>query len=366
MIIININAMFRPTVLITGVGGGGSNNLIRGLQSDGFDGRIIGSNVSKYYLAKSPVKENYLLPRGDQEGYEDALKTVIRKEGVDLIIPNNGTEVRAVSKLRRRLPTNVFLPPHCDIKLCQDKFELSNVLDEAGVPVAESRVVENLDEIPAIFEDLDSDMVWCRLRRGSGSKGATKVRTPSQARHWIEYWEDMREIDRGEFTLNEYLPGRDYAFQSLWKDGELVLSKALERLSYYFGDNRASGQSSTPQVGKLLYDEKIQETCERAIQTVNKNATGLYAVDLKENENGVPHVTEINIGRFFMITNAFNEVGQYNMGDVYIKLGMGENPSIQNRRRDIGNEATYLIRELDTEPLLVTESELKDKYDEVT
>lgn len=354
--------MTRPTVLITGAGGGGSNNLIRGLRRDGYDGRIVGSNVSKYYLGKSLADANYLIPRGDEDGYEDAVRSVIDREDVDVILPNNGTEVRSVSQLRDLLPTRVFLPPHEDVVLCQDKFELTNHLNAHDVPVAPSRVVDNLESIEAIFDDLDGEMLWCRLRHGSGSKGATKVKRAEQARSWIEYWEEMRGIERGEFTLNEYLPGRDYAFQSVWQDGELVLSKTLERLSYYFGDNRASGQSSTPQVGKLVYDETIQETCERAIRAVNEDATGMYSIDLKEDEEGVPHVTEINIGRFCMITNAFNEVGEHNMGDVYIRLANDEEVTIENRRRDIGEETTYLVRELDTEPLLVTESELERRY----
>lgn len=354
--------MSRPTILVTGAGGGGSNNLIRGLRRDGYEGRIVGSNASKFYLGKSLADENYLIPRGDEEGYEEALKSVIDEEGVELVMPNNGTEVYAISEIRDRLSTEVFLPPHEDIELCQDKYELTRHLGDHSIPVAESRVVEDLEAISSIFEEFDSDLIWGRLRQGSGSKGATKFRSPSQARAWIEYWEDMRDIERGQFTLNEFLPGRDYAFQSVWMNGELVLSKTLERLSYYFGDNRASGQSSTPQVGELVYDERVQKTCERAIEAVNKDATGMYSLDLKEDEEGVPHVTEINIGRFCMITNAFNEVGKYNMGDVYIQLAMGEGPDIEDRRRDIGDATTYLVRELDTEPLLITQPELSECY----
>ena len=37
------------------------------------------------------------------------------------------------------------------------------------------------------------------------------------------------------FLLCEYLPGRDYAVQSLWHEGELIQAKTCERLEYLFG-----------------------------------------------------------------------------------------------------------------------------------
>ncbi|MFB6179808.1 MAG: ATP-grasp domain-containing protein [Halorientalis sp.] len=354
--------MSRPNILVTGAGGGGSNNLIRGLQAIDYPGKIVGSNISRFFIAKSLAESNYVIPRGDEDGYFEALETVIETEDIDLILPNNGTEVRAISKLRDELSARVFLPPHTDIELCQDKYELTTHLQEYDIPVPESIPITESGDIATAFETLNGDALWCRLRRGSGSKGATKVRDPTQAQSWIEYWEDMRDVSKTEFTLNEYLPGRDYAFQSLWYEGELVLSKTLERLSYYFGDNRASGQSSTPQVGKLLYDETIQDLCEAAIRAVNPDATGMYSIDLKEDADDNPHVTEINIGRFCMITNAFNEVGRHNMADFYTRVAFDDVPDIENRRQDIGDETTYLIRELDTEPLLITESELERSY----
>lgn len=355
-----------PTVLVTGAGGGGSNNLIRGLRKMGYDGKIVGTNISRYYNAKSIADENYHIPRGGEDGYLDALNRVIEVECVDLVIPNNGTEVREISRRRDEVNARTFLPPHRDIELCQDKLELTEYLRERGISAPVSRAIHDLDDIPEIFNELDGETLWLRMRHGSGSKGATKVKTVEQAHYWIKYWEEMRGIERGEFTLCEYLPGRDYAFQSIWKSGELVLSKHLERLSYYGGDNRASGQSSTPQVGKLLYDDRVQKICEEAIRAVNNSATGMYSIDLKEDADGNPYVTEINIGRFCMITNAFNEVGNHNMADLYIQLAHGQEPSVENPRRDIGDETTYLVRELDTEPLLITENHLEESYVDLT
>ena len=46
------------------------------------------------------------------------------------------------------------------------------------------------------------------------------------------------------FLLSEYLPGRDFGCQSVWKDGELVLIKTYERLSYLGMGSQPSRVSS--------------------------------------------------------------------------------------------------------------------------
>ncbi len=71
--------------------------------------------------------------------------------------------------------------------------------------------------------------------------GATLVKSAEQARGWIRYFQEMRRVPVTSFTLSEYLPGRDFACQSLWKDGDLILIKTVERLSYFWGWARPSG-----------------------------------------------------------------------------------------------------------------------------
>ena len=52
---------------------------------------------------------------------------------------------------------------------------------------------------------------------------------------------------------------------------------------------------------------------------------GVYCVDMKESEEGVPKVTEINAGRFFTTSNFFAAAG-LNMPDIYVQCAMGGHP----------------------------------------
>ena len=46
-------------------------------------------------------------------------------------------------------------------------------------------------------------------------------------------------------------------------------------------------------------------------------AHGVFNFDLKENEAGIPCITEINAGRFAMITNIYDLIGRHNMAASY-------------------------------------------------
>jgi carbamoyl-phosphate synthase large subunit len=355
-------------ILVTSAGGGASNNLMQGLREGALPVFLVGTSIDPYYLARSRAERNYLIPRIDSgEPYLEALEDIIARERIDVLIPNNDLEVPAVSAARDRFGARTYLPAHETIELCQDKLALAWHLAAHGIRVPETYPVDPPEQAAGVFNRFgDPDLLWCRMRRGSGSRGSLPVKDPDQVRFWVEYWAQMRGVPEGMFVLCEYLPGRDYAVQSLWQDGELVQAKACERLEYLFGGLMPSGTSSTPRVARMINRTNINEICAATVRAVDPRATGLFCIDLKEDRNGVPCVTEINIGRFFMITPLFNRVGRHNMAELYVRLALGERPDIAPEERfgDIGAEETYLVREIDNEPEVLTAGQIRSRYEE--
>jgi carbamoyl-phosphate synthase large subunit len=356
----------RRRVLVTSAGGGASNNLMRGLRACGSPVFLVGTSIDPYYLARSLADRNYLIPRVDSgEAYLEAIEGIVARESIDVIIPNNDLEVPALSGARDRLGVRTYLPAHETIELCQDKLALTRHLAEQGIRVPETYPVSVPGQAAEIFARFGNpDLLWCRMRRGSGSRGSLPVKRPDQVRFWVEYWTEMRGVPEGMFVLCEYLPGRDYAVQSLWQEGELVQAKACERLDYLFGGLMPSGSSSTPRVARTIDDPVINELCVATVRAVDPGATGLFCIDLKEDREGVPCVTEINIGRFFMITPLFNRVGHHNMAELHLRLALGEDPEVapEDRFGDIGPEETYLLREIDNEPEVLTADQVRARY----
>lgn len=345
-------------VLVLSAGTGATNNLMRGLRAGDADLAIVGVHADRFTLRKSVADRNYLVPAPDDDGFLPALQTVVAKEDIDLCIPGGDDDVRLLSGLRAALAGRVLLPPAAVIETCQDKYRTSVRLREHGVPAPLTFEVPHLDALDEIFAKLPGPRRWCRIRTGSGSRGAIPVIRPAQARAWIEYWGEMRGVPVTDFTVSEYLPGRDFASQSVWRDGTLLLTKVCERLSYFGGGAQPSGMSSTPGLARSVVEPEVIAVCAAAIRAVDERPAGVYTLDLKADAAGRPCVTEINAGRFAMITPFFDSIGRHNMAATFVRVFRGEPTAIP--APDDSVEDWYMVRDLDTLPGIYHADELFD------
>ena len=336
-------------MLVLRAGTGASNNLILGLKAARSSICVVGCHHDLFLLKKSTADRNFLISKPREPGYAARLARVVEKSQIDLVIPNTDEDVKGISRLRDQLPCRVFLPRDDVIDLCQDKYRLTSHLGAHGLPVPSTHAVESLPQVADAFRKLAGHpLVWCRIRRGTGSAGATPVKTPEQAMSWIRYWQEMRGVPPSAFTLSEYLPGRDYACQSLWKDGMLILLKTTERLSYFGGGNAPSGVSSVGGIHKTIRDPRVAEISAAAVRAIDSRASGAFSVDLKENAEGEPCITEINVGRMLSGTPIFDLVGKHNMTLTYVRLALGEPLTIVDPYD--AAEDHYMVRDLDTPP----------------
>jgi carbamoyl-phosphate synthase large subunit len=339
----------KARLLLLGAGSGAINNLARSLRAGDRGLRLVGCHHDRFVLRKSTAARNHLVPPVDAPDFAEGLRQVVEAEGIDLVMPGSDAETRALGAVRDALPCRTFLPRKPVLELCQDKAALAAFLRARGVPAPVTHSVAAVGDLEALWERLGAPArAWCRLRTGSGARGAVPVRRPAQARAWIEYWEEMRGVPPGSFTLSEYLPGRDFAAQALWKAGRLVLVKVCQRLSYVGGANQPSGISSTPALARTVAEPRVVDVCTRAVRALDESASGVFSIDLKETAEGVPCVTEINAGRFCMITNLFDLTGRHNMAVTYVRLALGRPARV--RKPAAAAEDYYLVRDLDTEP----------------
>ena len=343
-------------LLILGAGSAPSNNLIRSLKTGDPSLFIVGCHDDRFVLKKSCADRNYRVPPSSQREFTRALRQIIKTERIDLLMPDDDENVMTISELRDRLPCRIFLPRRAVIKRCQDKYALTTFLRRRGLPAPSTYPVTTLEEIEKLFCRLSPHAgLWCRIRKGSGSFGAIPVKNPEQARSWIKYWQEMRGIPERSFTLSEYLPGRDFCVQCLWKEGTLILTKMAERLSYIDGGS-PSGVSSTPALAKTVFEPRVIKVCEKAIRALDSKASGVFFIDIKEDAEGKPCITEINAGRFATITNIHDLAGKYNMAVTYVRLALGD--PVELREASDFAEDFYLVRSIDTLPAIVQASEL--------
>lgn len=342
-------------LLILEAGSAASNNLIHSLKSGDPSLVIVGCNDDRFVLKKSAADYNYVLPVS-AANVPAALRQIIKNERIDLVIPTSDAAVLEISRLRAKLECRTFLPRQSVIERCQDKYALTALLRRRGVPAPLTYPVTHVERLDTLFRRFPRRaQLWCRIRAGSGSYGAIPVKSSEQARSWIAYWEQMRAVPPGSFTLSEYLPGRDFCVQCLWDKGTLVLAKMAERI-VYLDSGSPSGVSSMPALAKTVYVPRAIAACKKAVRALDPRASGIFFIDLKENRAGEPCITEINAGRFATMTNIHDLAGSHNMAVTFVRLALGERIRIR-KARDVAKDY-YLVRSVDTLPAVMHGDEL--------
>ena len=343
-------------LLFTSAGNAPGNNLARSLRAGAEPVFIVGCNDDRFILKKSDADKNYLVPPVNHPEWGPALRSIVEAEGLDLVVPTVDSDPDNLSRVRKHLGDHLFLPRASVLEICRNKDRLISLLCDNGIDAPASHQVKDLRHIARIFQQLKGGRpLWCRVRNGAGALGALPVRTPEHARNWIRYWKDMRDVPVSAFMLSEYLPGRDFGCQSLWKDGELVLIKTYERLSYLGTGSQPAQVSSVAALAKTVFEPKIVETCTRAIRLLDAKVSGVFSVDLKEDARGVPCITEINAGRFSSATNIFDLVGKHNMAKSFVRLAQGLPVDIESSY-DAAPD-WYMLRGIDGAPRIFHVSE---------
>lgn len=348
-------------IIVTGAGGPAASNFIKSLRLAPEKFYIVGTDINFYHLELSDVDRAYILPPVSSPNYLESLNRLIKKEKIELVHPQPDVEVAFLSENREKIITKIFLPAKETIRICQNKIETYKILKRNGVSVGETYLIENEKKLKMALQKLfkNNKKVWLRAVRGAGSQASLPVTCFEHAKFWIDYWAKMKGIRYGDFMVTEFLPGKEFAFQSLWKNGELITSQTRERIEYLFGNITPSGQTSTPSVAKTVHRKDVNRIATAAIKTVDPKATGIFCVDLKENKKGVPCVTEINAGRFFTTSNFFSEAGS-NMPYFYIKLAFGEKLPKLKKYNPLP-EDLYWVRQVDMGYKLIKEGEWKSK-----
>jgi carbamoyl-phosphate synthase large subunit len=191
---------------------------------------------------------------------------------------------------------------------------------------------------------------------GAGARASLPVRSAEQAAAWVQWWVDERDMHASDFMASEQLTGAEFAFQSIWQDGELIAGQARERVTYLYGHLTPSGQTSTPAVARTVARPDVDDTACRAIRALDARPNGIYCVDMKSAVDGTVKVTEINAGRFFTTSNFFAAAG-VNMPEMFLRCALGE------RLAPIGLSPLpadlYWIRMVDMGYVLVEGSQLE-------
>lgn len=312
-------------LLLTGVGGSASSNFLDSLKLSKLNLEVVGVDSSSSMIALSPIKSKILVPSAKDEDYLPDLMQIIEKFDIDVIHAQPDAEVNVVSANRERLNAGVFLPRKSEISLASDKEKFAVEMRKSGVPVPISGEGRSKIDFSKTCTELFRSVpkLWVRAKTGAGSRASLPVTSTEQATNWIEWWIKEKNLDWTDFQASEFLPGEEYALQTIWQDGLLIAAEARVRVSYLYGFLTPSGQSSTPSVARTTSKPEVYQVGLKAIRALAQNPNGVFCVDLKTDVFGTIKVTEINAGRFFTTSNFFSYAG-VNMPEMSVRAALGE------------------------------------------
>ena len=354
-------------ILVTGAGGIAGVNFVRALKASPRKYYIVGTDHDKYYLQLPELDSRHLSPRHDDPKFTRTVSALAKREKVEFIHPQPSSEALVLALRRRQLPAPVFLPEAKVMQVAQDKLKTQEALRKRAVPVAKTRRLRKLSDLESVFGGFKAP-VWVRARHGAGGRLSLPCESPEEAEHWVGLWHE-RGVPIGEFIFQEYLPGRNIAWDSLWVDGELVTSYSRERLEYPFKHISPSGITGTPSVSRTLHDRRVNEVSERAVRALTPRASGAFSIDLKEDARGRPVVTEVDAGKLHTTMPLWGYVGvkhlglewHSNLADLYVRLGLGEEAPADAPRFDLFPAGYYMIRNIDSGVLLWREDGWKER-----
>ena len=349
-------------VLIAGVGGPTPRSISRSIKIGkyGVKSKLYGTEVSTSVYGLYEVnlyEKNILLPSGRDEGYWTALESFVETNAIEYAMIHPEKAVLAWSlrkKLGKKWPCATLLPDYDLVKVLIDKGIMTDVLKDTSL-VPSSYVLNPKDLNIIELEQTLPYPFWIRSTSGSSGLGSLKVEDRDSLKNWITINPEV-----SEFIASTYLPGRNLACKLLYHNGELIRSACGERINYIMAKVAPSGITGNTSFGRLLNEPNLVDLAIKAMDLLfaaTKTAKhGFFTADFKEDVNGQPFITEINV-RMVAFNYSFAQAGA-NFSDDILGL-LSEDPTFDKNYKMYEFEpGTIFLRDVDVEPILMNESDL--------
>jgi carbamoyl-phosphate synthase large subunit len=197
------------SVLVTGVGGGVGQSIIKALAGSGF--AMVGVDADGRAAGLQAVPVAYRVPRADDPAYVPTLVELCAREQCRLIFPGLDPELPVLAAAATRFTevgvTVVVSDPKV-IRVGDDKFETAAFLSSCGFPAPETVLYS--DDVSPSWLPVVLKPRW----GGSRSVGVFVAKTIEQFRA------AQRVIDPVNCVVQEYLAGDEYTCGTVNFDGQ--------------------------------------------------------------------------------------------------------------------------------------------------
>jgi carbamoyl-phosphate synthase large subunit len=260
-------------ILVTGLGGPSGTNVVNYLP----EGSVVAAcdadprkRQELLRIGKSSIRF-FTVPHADKaDAYKRAVNEIIKRENIDVIIPNVDEELLVLSYRPEHFNARIIVSPYDTIKTCNDKMLLyQRVRDE---PFCPEFVVTDKRQDLAVF---GTEQVFMKPRKGRGSRGIGLFK------NYVDIPEDKINTNN---VFCEYLPGMEYTTDVLCNlEGEPIVIVPRKRLQTSRGTSMRGETVKHPDL-----EQKIKKLC------IIFKFMGPANIQFKEARTGELKLVEIN------------------------------------------------------------------------
>ena len=240
------------TVLVTASGAPGTAALLRALRTNGERGvRIVGTDMSSQAVGRHFCDRFYTVPAGGAPGFADAVLDVVRRENVDVVLPQSSYDLLGLSEARERfMGTTVMVSPPEAIRTSNDKAAAYALLERLGLRAPAWRKVTGGRALALAAQELGypERPVCFKPVFSSGSRGFRVLDpTVDRAKQLIEerpgnlamrltdVLDLLPEEGGPDLLVMELAQGRERTVDGIARAGQVVLGHAKTRQSMRAG-----------------------------------------------------------------------------------------------------------------------------------
>lgn len=250
----------------------------------GDSSRVAMSRFSRYASGFSRLPDFYLEP----ENYVKELALALSKHKARVLLPCF-EDVKTILEHRNLLPDDIqiALPSLPDWRNAEDKYTYLETVARAGCPVPKTLKICTTQEFHELKDALGFPVV-VKTRSGHGARGVEVCHSASslEATFFNLIQTYQLQADRWPI-LQEYLPGKKYKLDGVFRHGEPVGLCPFEILRC-----KGAGKFGTSTLRRTVEAQDIVKFSSGALSALNWH--GMFNTDWICDEHGVPHLIDVN------------------------------------------------------------------------
>ena len=349
-------------ILISGVGGPTPRSISKSIKISKYaeKSKLFGTDLHSFVHGLYELdlyEENTLVPKARDKKYWGALRAFVKENDIKYAMIHPESAVLEWSLYKKNggiWPCETILPDYDLVKILLNKGKMTSILKDSGL-VPKSYVLNPKELDLSKLEERLSYPFWIRSTSGSSGLGSLKVESRESLKNWFT-------INPGvsEFIASVFLPKRNLACKLLYHNGELIRSASGERVDYIMSKVSPSGITGNTSFGRLLNEPELVNLATKAMDLLFKATNtikhGFFTADFKEDVDGRPYITEINV-RMVAFNYSF-ALGGANFSEDILALMSKDSAFDRTYKMYEFEPDTIFLRDVDVEPILMKETEL--------